>query len=213
MALKKCSNCSGDMSTIATKCPHCGIAVHASSTQTASVEKKFQTSMKVQSFEKDTTLAPLKSRFRGITLGVFLVVSVILVVIGYYIFRGAVEQIESSKALAASAKRLAAAEKKVRDVEDSIILKGQNAIRDHLKDPESARFKNTFVFVKRNNLVLYFSENLRDSLAVCGEVNAKNSMGGYVGYKRFFSNGKDAGRIETEDDYEFQSHWENLCEK
>ena len=45
-----------------------------------------------------------------------------------------------------------------------------DAVRNKMKDPESARFKN--LRLNSNN--------------VCGEVNGKNSSGGYVGYRRFF---------------------------
>ena len=45
-----------------------------------------------------------------------------------------------------------------------------------LKDPNSAQWRN---------------ENIAaDNMTVCGELNAKNSMGGYVGFKRYISNQK-----------------------
>lgn len=47
-------------------------------------------------------------------------------------------------------------------------------IRDRLIDPESARFRYDFTTVKER------------STSVCGAVNAKNSLGGYTGFKRFF---------------------------
>ena len=43
-------------------------------------------------------------------------------------------------------------------------------VTNKMKDPESARFKN--LKMNMNN--------------ACGEVNGKNSNGGYVGYRRFF---------------------------
>ncbi len=46
----------------------------------------------------------------------------------------------------------------------------QEIVRNHLKDPESTTFKN---------------QVLRKNGFICGEFNAKNSSGGYVGYKRF----------------------------
>ena len=46
-------------------------------------------------------------------------------------------------------------------------------VRQKLKDPDSARFQNV-------RLVPYASGKV-----VCGEVNAKNSYGGYVGYTPF----------------------------
>lgn len=47
----------------------------------------------------------------------------------------------------------------------------QLAARD-LADPGSAQFRN----------VAYYP----NGKSVCGEINAKNRMGGYVGYRRFF---------------------------
>lgn len=44
------------------------------------------------------------------------------------------------------------------------------AVKKNLKDPESVTFRN---------------EVLRKNGFFCGEYNAKNSYGGYVGYKRF----------------------------
>lgn len=46
-------------------------------------------------------------------------------------------------------------------------------VKKHLKDPDSAKFRNS-----------YFSNNG----CFCGEFNAKNSSGGYVGFRRFAIN-------------------------
>ncbi|UCU97700.1 hypothetical protein [Acidovorax radicis] len=51
-----------------------------------------------------------------------------------------------------------------------VAAEGKRAVLNALKDPESARFRNL-----KTSLDLYF----------CGEVNAKNSMGGYTGFTRF----------------------------
>ena len=47
----------------------------------------------------------------------------------------------------------------------------RNAVEDRLKDPDSARFRN-----------IREVEN-----GYCGEVNARNSMGGYVGFRPFYA--------------------------
>ncbi|WP_156507147.1 hypothetical protein [Comamonas thiooxydans] len=47
----------------------------------------------------------------------------------------------------------------------------------HLNDPDSAKFRNEFV--KGSWRV--------ESSTLCGEINARNAMGGYVGYKKFYS--------------------------
>lgn len=55
-----------------------------------------------------------------------------------------------------------------------------------LKDPASAQFRD-----------LYVSRSSTDGLTLCGEVNAKNSYGGYVGFNRFFSSGGGFVQIES----------------
>ena len=45
----------------------------------------------------------------------------------------------------------------------------KSAVKEKLVDPASSQFKNVS----------------KKSVAYCGEVNAKNSMGGYTGFRRF----------------------------
>ncbi len=56
---------------------------------------------------------------------------------------------------------------------EKTIAAAQVAAKKDLKDPDSARFQNL-------RIAEYDGGNV-----VCGEINAKNSYGGYVGYKRF----------------------------
>lgn len=67
----------------------------------------------------------------------------------------------------------------------------QDTVRASLVDPESARFR-----------ALFFNE-FNGSQYLCGEVNARNRMGGYVGYRRFY-----AGPVYPviEDDNDATSH-------
>ena len=56
------------------------------------------------------------------------------------------------------------------------------ALRDALKDPGSIQTRNVTHYTKSGELngkVWHFTHSL------CGELNAKNSYGGYVGYRRF----------------------------
>lgn len=55
-------------------------------------------------------------------------------------------------------------------IEEEYIEQAKVAISKDLKDPSSAQFRNVRVI----------------SGKVCGEVNAKNAMGGYVGFQRFW---------------------------
>lgn len=51
----------------------------------------------------------------------------------------------------------------------------QEAVRNDLKDPESARFKPPMIAFRDDN----------GDIAACGSVNSKNSYGGYVGFQPF----------------------------
>ncbi|MGK9155447.1 hypothetical protein [Acinetobacter radioresistens] len=65
-------------------------------------------------------------------------------------------------------------------------------VKASLKDPASAQFRSQKGF--------------------CGEVNAKNSFGGYTGFKRFIA--ADRNMIVMEDSLapeEFQKVWDNVC--
>jgi hypothetical protein len=58
-------------------------------------------------------------------------------------------------------------------MEKLALTKGKDVVAGQLKDPESARFKNL--------------KAREDGMYLCGEVNAKNSFGGYVGFRRFYA--------------------------
>lgn len=61
-------------------------------------------------------------------------------------------------------------------------------VKADLNDPDSAQFRNVKVF----------GDWSRSEVAVCGEVNAKNRMGGYVGYTSFIVTPAGAD-IESDD--------------
>ena len=78
----------------------------------------------------------------------------------------------------------------------SYILVEQDKIKSRLKDPDSAEFRNVFVSSK---------------YAVCGEVNAKNSFGGYTGFVRFISGG-DMQVVESDMAAgEMDKSWPQIC--
>ena len=70
----------------------------------------------------------------------------------------------------------------------------QDAVKKGLKDPDSAKFQNLRLTDYGNGKV------------VCGEVNAKNSYGGYVGHKRFVA-GTSSATI-----YSISSKYQNINE-
>ena len=68
-----------------------------------------------------------------------------------------------------------------------------NALRkrivDQLTDPESARFKDEFLSLSDDE-----SSTVK---SLCGFVNAKNQMGGYVGFKAFYVNTEGLSAIAS----------------
>lgn len=74
----------------------------------------------------------------------------------------------------------------------------KNVISEMLKDPESARFRS-----------MYGAKGNVEKIAICGEFNAKNSYGGYTGYKPFmvFEGDSDRGFVwdSNADGYSFDN--------
>lgn len=68
-------------------------------------------------------------------------------------------------------------------------------VRASSKDPDSLKFRNEFT----SGLGMH-----------CGEVNGKNSLGGYAGFKRFISNEKTL-LIDDKSTRNFNEAWQNFC--
>ncbi|WP_440940009.1 hypothetical protein [Immundisolibacter sp.] len=63
--------------------------------------------------------------------------------------------------------------------DNSLEREAMNAVTQGLRDPDSANFRNV-------ETVTYTTPTGGRVPYVCGEVNAKNSFGGYVGFRRFY---------------------------
>lgn len=63
--------------------------------------------------------------------------------------------------------------------QEKIIELGKDAVRERLKDPESANFRNLNIHKGRSPV--------ENTYYVCGEVNSKNGFGGYAGFAPFQS--------------------------
>lgn len=59
------------------------------------------------------------------------------------------------------------------------IVAAERAVKASLSDPDSAQFKD-----------VYANYTVKFGVVACGQVNAKNKMGGYAGFKRFVSAGQ-----------------------
>lgn len=57
-----------------------------------------------------------------------------------------------------------------------LVAKAKTAISRDLKDPDAAKFRN---------IGIYKSTTGKGGVSVCGEINAKNSYGAYLGFRKF----------------------------
>lgn len=78
--------------------------------------------------------------------------------------------------------------------------KGKQAAKSKLKDPSSAQFRN-----------VYFHQGAKGVPMTCGEVNSKNSFGGYGGYQKFVSAGKPELTFLQEQVADFSKVWNSFC--
>lgn len=80
------------------------------------------------------------------------------------------------------------------DSDSKLIERAQQAVAAKLKDPQSAQFGKAYVVVETEK-----SSRYTEVKYVCGDVNAKNSFGGYVGATRYsVLFGKPVGKDVTE---------------
>lgn len=71
----------------------------------------------------------------------------------------------------------------------------RSMIRAAAKDADSLKFRNEFT---------------AQAGIYCGEVNGKNSFGGYAGFKRFIANGKTV-LFDDESTRDFSKTWREFC--
>ena len=87
-----------------------------------------------------------------------------------------------------------------------VAVAAEDNLKAELKDPGSADFRGRFV-----------SRVTDEGLALCGEVNSKNSFGGYTGFRRFvagpFKGQPVAIENENADQKEFSKIWEAICSR
>ena len=109
------------------------------------------------------------------------------------------EEIAEESAIKAAKEAQDQAEREVNNKKIDLIFAGERQIISKLKDGSSASFSNVFIST---------------SDFVCGEVNSKNSFGGYVGFQRFISaypTGISALEEGT-NKRDFKKTWDKFCE-
>ena len=80
-----------------------------------------------------------------------------------------------------------------------LIAMEDDKVRAALNDPDSAKFRNETV------------STLKPIAVVCGEVNFKSELGGYVGYQRFISGSAILLIERAIDREEMNELWGELC--
>lgn len=84
--------------------------------------------------------------------------------------------------------------------DDAYFATAEAGVKTKLKDPESAQFRNLVVHDVKNGSAL-----------ICGQVNAKNAFGGYVGFRNFFALGDVAQISSGEGDTSFDVLFLHFC--
>ncbi|MCC7325686.1 MAG: hypothetical protein IT521_02630 [Burkholderiales bacterium] len=82
-----------------------------------------------------------------------------------------------------------------------VIAAGEALARAEVSDPESARFRRSFVSSKWAYPV------------TCGEINYRHRAGGYLGFQRFVSAGPVAQREDEMSEAQFARLWSVMCEQ
>lgn len=78
--------------------------------------------------------------------------------------------------------------------------RGKAAVREKVKDPESAVFRQVFFQAGKDGIPM-----------TCGEVNARNGFGGFAGFQRFISAGRSELTFLEEQVEDFDVIWDRFC--
>ena len=181
MAASKCKQCNRDIDKGLTRCPGCGTAVHQQTTLCTWVVVMGGLAALVTVTRPELT--PEQRAERDSRRAELAAMNAE--------FRASRQtQVESDPGNAPSG-----------EVQELVwIEKGKDAIRNRMKDPGSSVFQNVF-----------FSRTSDGAPVTCGEVNGKNSFGGYSGFQRFVSAGSpELSFLETEV-ADFSTLWDTMC--
>lgn len=74
------------------------------------------------------------------------------------------------------------------------------AVQEILRDPDSADFQK-----------VVFVTDVSGTPYACGDVNSKNGMGGYVGYRGFITSGDKNSTLLEGETKNFSKYWNDIC--
>lgn len=183
MALTTCGECGGKVSDQAATCPHCGAPVARS-----------QSMLPPPSAASSSPPTTVKKGGDSGAGWIFLALLVVAGLVGIAM----ASTPDAHPTVSTAADSAAEVARFRRQREPSYIRQEQDKIKQRLRDPESAQFRNVAVYYAVTPMV-------------CGEVNAKNALGGYTGFTRFIS----AGELQVlESDMaagEMTKTWNQVC--
>lgn len=127
---------------------------------------------------------------------------IILIIVGVLLFKGCSMMADYGKKRQEQNKVERSSSDAADDAPSDAVVNAaaRQAVLFKLTDPDSAKFRNVVVVAKPGQ-----------AKAVCGEVNAKNQMGGYTGYKRFISAGTAKLTYFENDLADMDEAWRTLC--
>lgn len=93
--------------------------------------------------------------------------------------------------------------KSSKDIARKEVERFKQALTSRFKDPSSAQFKNVAAYGEQDPISVTF---------LCGYVNAKNSYGAYVGFKKFVMTGTDTVQYDDPDNpFAIEEKWKAAC--
>lgn len=79
----------------------------------------------------------------------------------------------------------------------ALIVMGEKYVKEKIREPASAQFRNQFI---------------GKGGAPCGEVNAKDAFGAYLGYQRYISVARELTMLAQDlPPHEFEESWQEMC--
>lgn len=79
----------------------------------------------------------------------------------------------------------------------ALTIQGEKFVREKVRDPASAQFRNQFI---------------GKGGAPCGEVNAKDAFGAYIGFQRYISVARELTLLAQDvAPADFDESWRELC--
>lgn len=182
MMSKKCMKCGyvrqDSDSAPDYECPKCGVVY-------AKAEAAVKRQTAITESEDESSVEKLSSKFSLTMMAVILIAICGVTYGGYSYYKAAQTKKALELAKIADEKAKADIQRKDKETQDAINRQLLSSVTSQLIDPGSSQLRNVQYFT--GMATLKDGRRERASQTICGEINAKNSFGGYVGFRRFYS--------------------------